>query len=145
MPRDLLPPSSPPPLMVASPESQTFGQEGAEDIPSQEQEYKEFTIHRDETSSVQQLRNQRAKADERNDLHPYVQTLSISNLESCLALENAIFPPQERCSREKVRYPSQFCTANWPRNAFYYYRLDYDCVRRSGGKDWICLWNLTEV
>ena len=52
--------------------------------------------------SAQQLRNNRVKINQRNDMHPYVQTLSISNLESCVALENAVFPEEERCSREKV-------------------------------------------
>lgn len=37
-----------------------------------------------------------------NDLHPYVQTLTIADLESCIALENTAFPPEERCSPEKV-------------------------------------------
>ena len=66
----------------------------------------EFTIHQqDETPmSLQQLRTNRAKINQRNGMHPYVQTLSISNLESCVALENAVFPEEERCSREKVRW-----------------------------------------
>lgn len=38
----------------------------------------------------------------KNDLHPYVQTISLADLESCVALENAAFPEEERCSREKV-------------------------------------------
>jgi hypothetical protein len=37
-----------------------------------------------------------------NDLHPYVQTLTVADVESCVALENASFPPEERCSPEKV-------------------------------------------
>ena len=106
MPRDLFSPSDPKDdSLVASPESQTPKPEGADlaaltgndNIP-------EFTIHRDERteSSLQHLPDRRTKANETNNLHPYVQTLSISNLESCVALENAIFPEQERCSREKV-------------------------------------------
>ena len=38
-----------------------------------------------------------------SDLHPYVQTLTIADLESCITLENMAFPPEERCSPEKVR------------------------------------------
>ena len=91
--------------MVASPESQTPRPEGTEEIASREDEHREFTIHRDERQlSAQHLRNNRVKADERNELHPYVQSLSLSDLESCLALENAVFPPLERCTREKVGY-----------------------------------------
>ncbi|CAK4030845.1 acyl- N-acyltransferase [Lecanosticta acicola] len=40
----------------------------------------------------------------RNELHPYTQTLSLSDLESCVRLEEAAFPPQERASREKLQY-----------------------------------------
>lgn len=37
-----------------------------------------------------------------SDLHPYVQTLTIADLESCIELENTAFSPEERCSPEKV-------------------------------------------
>ena len=93
---------------VASPESQTPRLDASESssTPTGLDGYKEFTIHRQEASgkqtSAQQLRTNRAKINQRNDLHPYVQTLSLSNLESCVALENAVFPEEERCSREKV-------------------------------------------
>lgn len=49
-----------------------------------------------------QLHGDRTKIKAMGNLHPYVQTLSISNLEDCVALENAVFPEHERCSREKV-------------------------------------------
>ena len=35
-------------------------------------------------------------------LHPHVQTLSTADVDACVALENAGFPENERCSREKV-------------------------------------------
>jgi hypothetical protein len=36
-------------------------------------------------------------------IHPYTRPLTVSDLESCVALENAAFPrEEERCSREKV-------------------------------------------
>ena len=41
----------------------------------------------------------RTKLDE---LHPFVQLLSVSNVDDCVAVENA-FPEAERCSRDKVR------------------------------------------
>ena len=90
---------------MASPESQTPRPEGAEGLTAiGDDGYNEFTIHGDESrqTSFQQLRTHRANANGMNDLHPYVQTLSLSNLESCVALENAVFPEHERCSREKV-------------------------------------------
>ena len=38
-----------------------------------------------------------------DELHPYVQTLTIADLQSCVSLENVAFPEHERCSPEKVR------------------------------------------
>lgn len=40
--------------------------------------------------------------EKRDELHPYCQTLSLSDVDSCTRLEEATFPPQERCTREKV-------------------------------------------
>ena len=101
MPRDLF--SSASPGMVASPESKTPKTDSEDENAKRDDDYNEFTIHRDERQlSIQMLRDSRAKSDERNELHPYVQTLSLSNLESCVSLEDAIFPPEERCTKEKV-------------------------------------------
>lgn len=103
MPQDLFSDS-----LVASPESQTPRLDVSEGSTATGNDgYNEFTIHRQEgkRSSAQQLRTNRAKVNERNDLHPYVQTLSLSNLESCVALENAVFSELERCAREKVGPP----------------------------------------
>ena len=62
-----------------------------------------FTIVRDESDDrEQQLSSTLRRRDEKNKLHPYVQLLSISDLEACVALEAATFPEHERCSREKV-------------------------------------------
>ncbi|XXG99192.1 hypothetical protein Hte_005527 [Hypoxylon texense] len=42
--------------------------------------------------------------------HPNVQPLTISDLESCVALENAAFPdPEHRCTREKFEYRLRTC------------------------------------
>lgn len=38
----------------------------------------------------------------RDDVHPYTQTLTLNDVESCVILEEAAFPPQERATREKV-------------------------------------------
>ena len=93
--------------LVASPESQTPRLDVSDGFTATDQDgynYNEFTIHRQEgkRTNAQQLRTNRAKAHERNDLHPYVQALSLSNLDSCVALEDAVFPPEEQCSRDKV-------------------------------------------
>ena len=82
--------------LTASPESQIL----ARDLISSDNE---FTIHHeDEGSPFGALRNPRAEGKDLSDLHPYVQTLSLSDLGSCVALEDATFPEHERCSREKV-------------------------------------------
>ncbi|KAF6224831.1 hypothetical protein HO133_010025 [Letharia lupina] len=107
MPQDLFSDS-----LVASPESQTPRLDVSEGSTATGNDgYNDFTIHRQEgkRSSAQQLRTNRAKVNERNDLHPYVQTLSLSNLESCVALENAVFSELERCAREKFIYRLTTC------------------------------------
>nr|POE54444.1 hypothetical protein CFP56_41382 [Quercus suber] len=38
---------------------------------------------------------------EHDELHPYVQVLTESDVESCTQLEQEAFPPQERCTQEK--------------------------------------------
>lgn len=42
------------------------------------------------------------KQDPRGKIKPYSQSLTLSNVDSCLALEEATFPPHERCTKEKV-------------------------------------------
>lgn len=36
------------------------------------------------------------------NIHPLVSVLSLHDLDSCVAVENAAFPENERCSKEKV-------------------------------------------
>lgn len=67
---------------------------------------------RDESSEDAQLPKRQAtsQAAERSakpgsaleTLHPYTQQLTLADVESCYILEEATFPPQERCTREKV-------------------------------------------
>lgn len=55
----------------------------------------DFDDREDERKVLRQLGHN----DRRNELHPYVQTLSIGDIESCIKLEDASFPPQEvRCT-----------------------------------------------
>ena len=37
-----------------------------------------------------------------DQVKPYVQSLTMLDVESCTKLEEATFPPQERCSKDKV-------------------------------------------
>ncbi|EMC93190.1 hypothetical protein BAUCODRAFT_42977, partial [Baudoinia panamericana UAMH 10762] len=52
----------------------------------------------DEENLIQKLASRNPKLDE---LHPYTQSLSLQDVESCTKLEEEAFPPNERCSREK--------------------------------------------
>ena len=110
MPRELFSLTPREETLVASPESATPKPELSDDtedtIAAGQEGYHDFAIYRDETqpANAHRLHDGRAKATEDN-LHPYVQTLSISNLEDCVALEKAVFPENERCSREKVGVP----------------------------------------
>ncbi|MCJ1468131.1 hypothetical protein MMC07_006759 [Pseudocyphellaria aurata] len=61
-------------------------------------------------TGLAQLRSKGANISARNDLHPYVQTLSLADVDSCVALENAAFPENERCSREKFNYRLSACS-----------------------------------
>lgn len=49
-----------------------------------------------------------------DDLHPFVQLLSVSNVDDCVKVEDA-FPEAERCSRDKVRSLTVLFQAQaWP-------------------------------
>ena len=108
MPRDLFPPSPSPPLSH-SPEPQSSPQpERSESqqgpTPSRfSNVLNSFMIYHDHSDEREmQLSNSLRTGTEKANLHPYVQALSIADLESCLALEKACFPEAERGSREKV-------------------------------------------
>lgn len=97
MPRDLFsvgPPQDNHILITASPEIKT-PQPG--DIPEDSQGVDGFIIHSDDSED-----STMKKKNEEKNIHPYVQTLSLSDLESCLAVENAAFPEHHRATKEKV-------------------------------------------
>lgn len=73
-------------------------------VVDQDYSYEERMSERDEDKMVAVL-SQRVK--QLDELFPYTQTLSVSNIESCVVLENAAFPPEERASREKVSLPHE--------------------------------------
>lgn len=71
-----------------------------EDVPLQQSP---GPIEMDDPESPQdRLRKDMLDEDRRNELHPFVQTLSSSHVDSCVVVENAAFPENERCTREKV-------------------------------------------
>ncbi|EPE31340.1 Acyl-CoA N-acyltransferases (Nat) [Glarea lozoyensis ATCC 20868] len=65
--------------------------------PSSPEPTKAFTINSMSSSKVT------------GNLHPYVRPLTISDLDSCEALENSAFSEVERASREKLRYRLTKC------------------------------------
>ena len=84
--------------LTRSPESQASNSTGLGD-------QNDSALSRNDLSLANaQLRSKGANIIVRNDLHPYVQSLSLADVDSCVALENTAFPEQERCSREKVSH-----------------------------------------
>ncbi|KAM3420030.1 hypothetical protein BST61_g3340 [Cercospora zeina] len=64
----------------------------------------------DQDSDTTEYMDELGQSNEKRDpLHPYTQTLSLSDVESCVRLENAAFPPVERASREKFQYRLKEC------------------------------------
>jgi hypothetical protein len=115
MPRDLEEerPAPPGPLME-SPNSVTTERSESpnpqEDLSPTSERTRQFII-------IPQ--DQQRKAPTNLNLHPYTRPLTISDLESCVALENAAFTnPQERATREKVRVPGENYISNGARDHF---------------------------
>lgn len=54
------------------------------------------------------------KQDHLAKIKPYTKSLTISDVGSCLELEEATFPPEERCTKEKVRMVKRCITAWQP-------------------------------
>ncbi|KAK5119565.1 hypothetical protein LTR85_007393 [Meristemomyces frigidus] len=61
----------------------------------------------DEDDAVERF--QTASTSKRDELHPYTQSLSPKDVDSCTRLEEEAFPPQERCTREKFQYRLKHC------------------------------------
>lgn len=89
--------------LTASPETQTPRPASTTDEYEFQPGSNGFTIIRDESEDRElQMSNKLRKGDEKRNLHPHVQILSLSDLDAVVALENAAFPENERCSKEKV-------------------------------------------
>ena len=107
MPRDLLPNRSPP-LLTASPEIQTPDHgDTFDDMDTGNNTGLDFQMYSTEGQDKDyEISNMLRRADETDYLHPFVSTLTIGDLDACIALENAALPQHQRCSREKVCFPS---------------------------------------
>jgi hypothetical protein len=69
----------------------------AEDSPTTEPSNRFVVVGKGQDSSNEPPESRTIRA-----LHPYTRPLTISDLESCIALENAAFDEHERCTPEKV-------------------------------------------
>jgi hypothetical protein len=77
--------------------------EDVEDVDNEEEESEMERVLRPFLGLQRQGQRSRVAAPNKyDDLHPYTQILSLSNLEACVALESGAFPEHERCSRDKV-------------------------------------------
>jgi hypothetical protein len=56
------------------------------------------------------------KQDHLAEIKPYVQALTISDVDSAVKLEDAAFPPEERATREKVIVPPSLHFVSLPPN-----------------------------
>ncbi|KAK3680802.1 hypothetical protein LTR37_021044 [Vermiconidia calcicola] len=74
--------------------------------PEEMVDRKGLTEAEDERSMLNALSQRNEKRDE---LHPYTQSLTLSDIESCVRLEEATFPENERCTREKFQYRLKRC------------------------------------
>ncbi|CZT43780.1 probable polyamine acetyltransferase [Rhynchosporium secalis] len=106
MPRDLKTERSTPPIQLTeSPNSVTTERS---ESPSPQEDAASPSTDRQRQKFVIVPEDQQVKAPA--NLHPYTRPLTISDLESCLALENAAFTnPEERASREKFKYRLSKC------------------------------------
>ena len=117
MPRELFPepPGGSEPVLTASPETRSPAQLPHLDLEDMAQDLGGATMFWDEGSGegggLAVTSPKGAEDDDepwtQSGLHPHVQVLCIADLEACVALENAAFPENERCSREKV------CERGW--------------------------------
>ncbi|CZT19512.1 related to polyamine acetyltransferase [Ramularia collo-cygni] len=76
-------------------------------VSERDSSYEQSMSQQDEDQMIATLSQRSTQLDE---LHPYTQTLSLSDIESCVVLENAAFPPEERASREKFQYRLKHCS-----------------------------------
>jgi hypothetical protein len=62
-------------------------------------------LRRGDNESKDKISRDMDKQDHLAEIKPYVQTLTISDVDSAVKLEDATFPPEERATREKVFVP----------------------------------------
>jgi hypothetical protein len=76
-----------------------------EDVEEDEEEDEEHSFYRPGLAGLlggRMMQRSRNAPNKFDNLHPFTQVLSVSNVDDCVKLENETFPESERCSREKV-------------------------------------------
>jgi len=95
---------SPNSAMTERSESPYQQEEGS---PTAERQQRQFII-------IPEEHQLKASSNLTLNLHPYTRPLTISDLESCVALEDAAFTnPEERATREKASRPEQQSPSWW--------------------------------
>ncbi|KAF2237072.1 acetyltransferase [Viridothelium virens] len=79
------------------------------DMPPLEKSSGKLTDALDLDTSNSPLTGTMGPEDPRSKFHPFTQILTLKDVESCLKLEEAVFPPHQRCSREKLIYRFSKC------------------------------------
>ena len=120
MPRDLL----------AGRDRQPVGQSGPT-APQADTTETNTNTHEDtdteaDREAQEDATTQDARIEAIKHLHPYAALLGLSDVDSCLALEEATFPEHQRASREKVGKPSFTYT---PQNMNWAGRMNYADIR----------------
>lgn len=74
-------------------------------MPPLEKSPGNLTDAMDSASQNDKLAQAMSQDESKSRLHPFTQILTLKDVGSCLKLEEAAFPPHQRCSREKVSDP----------------------------------------
>jgi hypothetical protein len=85
-------------------EFNVINHEDVEDLDDEKEEEAEKSFYRPGLAGLLggRMMQRGRKLGDFDHLHPFTQVLSISCVEDCVSLEAEAFPPNERCTREKV-------------------------------------------
>jgi len=85
-------------------EFNVINHEDVEDLDDDKEEEAEKSFYRPGLAGLLggRMMQRGRKSGDFDHLHPFTQVLSISSVEDCVSLEAETFPPNERCTREKV-------------------------------------------
>jgi hypothetical protein len=91
-------------------EFNVINHEDVEDLDDEKEEEAEKSFYRPGLAGLlggRMMQRGRKSPGDFDHLHPFTQVLSISTVDDCVNLEAEAFPPNERCTREKVSQCAQ--------------------------------------